>query len=94
MANSNNRVKDYNTVHHLVSRIAHRVYFLKNDERMDFLQEILRLGYSDYTLEQAGVTVTCRTETEGFETVDGTLQPMEGAAAYSASFAFTMELNH
>lgn len=41
MANSNNRIKEYNTVHHLVSRIAHRVYFLKDDERKDFL-EILR----------------------------------------------------
>ena len=42
MANSNNRVKDYNTVHHLVSRIAHRVYFLKDDERMDFLEMVRR----------------------------------------------------
>ena len=42
MANSNNRVKDYNTVHHLVSRIAHRVHFLKDDERMDFLEMVRR----------------------------------------------------
>ena len=42
MAHSNNRVKDYNTVHHLVSRIAHRVYFLKDDERMDFLEMVRR----------------------------------------------------
>jgi REP element-mobilizing transposase RayT len=41
MANSNNRIKEYNTIHHLVSRIAHRVYFLKDDERKDFM-EILR----------------------------------------------------
>ena len=38
MANSNGRVKEYGTVHHLVSRIAHRVYFLKDEERMDFLE--------------------------------------------------------
>ena len=38
MANSNGRVKDYGTVHHLVSRIAHRVYFLKEEERGDFLE--------------------------------------------------------
>ena len=28
MSNSNGRNKEYATVHHLVSRIAHRVYFL------------------------------------------------------------------
>ncbi|MBR4258018.1 MAG: transposase [Kiritimatiellae bacterium] len=38
MANSNGRNKEYETVHHLVSRIAHRVYFLKDSERMDFLE--------------------------------------------------------
>ena len=38
MANSNNRIKEHDTVHHLVSRIAHRVYFLKESERMDFLE--------------------------------------------------------
>ena len=42
MSNSNGRVKDYDTVHHLVSRIAHRVYFLKEDERMDFLEMVRR----------------------------------------------------
>ena len=42
MANSNNRIKEYNTVHHLVSRIAHRVYFLKDDERKDFLEMVRR----------------------------------------------------
>ncbi len=31
MSYSNNRNKDYETAHHLVSRIAHRVYFLKED---------------------------------------------------------------
>lgn len=29
MANSNNRSKETDTVHHLVSRIAHRVYFFE-----------------------------------------------------------------
>ena len=42
MANSNGRVKDYETVHHLVSRIAHRVYFLKEEERSDFLEMVRR----------------------------------------------------
>ena len=44
MANSNRRVKTYGTVHHLVSRIAHRVYFLKDDERMDFLEIVRRVS--------------------------------------------------
>ena len=42
MANSNNRIKEHDTVHHLVSRIAHRVYFLKESERMDFLEFVRR----------------------------------------------------
>ena len=42
MANSNNRIKDHDTIHHLVSRIAHRVYFLKESERMDFLEFVRR----------------------------------------------------
>ena len=42
MANSNNRIKEYETVHHLISRIAHRVYFLKESERMDFLEFVRR----------------------------------------------------
>ena len=42
MANSNKRVKKCETVHHLVSRIAHRVYFLKEDERKDFLEIVRR----------------------------------------------------
>ena len=42
MANSNGRVKEYGTVHHLVSRIAHRVYFLNDEERMDFLEIVRR----------------------------------------------------
>ena len=31
------RNKKYNTVHHLTSRIAHRVYFMKEEERNDFM---------------------------------------------------------
>ena len=42
MANSNGRVKEYGTVHHLISRIAHRVYFLKDEERMEFLEIVRR----------------------------------------------------
>lgn len=38
MGYSNNRTKEYDTIHHLVSRIAHRVYFLKDEERNDFVR--------------------------------------------------------
>lgn len=42
MSHSNNRTKEPETVHHLISRIAHRVYFLKDDERKDFLEIVRR----------------------------------------------------
>lgn len=42
MSHSNKRVKEHETVHHLISRIAHRVYFLKDEERMDFLEIVRR----------------------------------------------------
>ena len=42
MANSNNRIKEPETVHHLVSRIAHRVYFLKDEERDEFIDRMRR----------------------------------------------------
>lgn len=42
MSHSNKRVKEHETVHHLISRIAHRVYFLKDDERKDFLEIVRR----------------------------------------------------
>lgn len=42
MSNSNGRNKEYETVHHLISRIAHRVYFLEDSERMDFLEIVRR----------------------------------------------------
>lgn len=41
MSNSNSRNKNAETVHHLTSRIAHRVYFLKENERNDLL-DIMR----------------------------------------------------
>ena len=44
MAASNHRIKDYGTVHHLTSRIAHRVYFLKEEERNDFIEIMLRVA--------------------------------------------------
>ena len=44
MANSNRRDKASETVHHLVSRIAHRVYFLEESERMDFLGIVRRVA--------------------------------------------------
>lgn len=37
MSVSNTRFRDPNSVHHLVSRIAHRVFFLKEEERNDFI---------------------------------------------------------
>ena len=42
MSASNDRIRDYNTVHHLVSRIAHRVRFLKDEERNDFIEMMRR----------------------------------------------------
>lgn len=42
MSHSNNRTKEFETVHHLISRIAHRVYFMKDDERKDFLEIVRR----------------------------------------------------
>ena len=42
MSHSNTRTKEYETTHHLISRIAHRVYFLKDDERKDFLEIVRR----------------------------------------------------
>jgi len=42
MSASNNRVKDQDTVHHILNRIAHRVYFLGDDERNDFIEMIRR----------------------------------------------------
>ena len=38
------RNKEYNTVHHLTSRIAHRVFFLKEDERNDFVSLMMRVS--------------------------------------------------
>lgn len=37
MSASNNRIKAGETVHHILNRIAHRVYFLGEDERNDFV---------------------------------------------------------
>ena len=45
MSNSNHRITDYGTVHHLTSRIAHRVYFLKEEERNDFQELMLRVAH-------------------------------------------------
>lgn len=38
------RNREYNTVHHLTSRIAHRVFFLKNEERDDFIALMKRVS--------------------------------------------------
>ena len=42
MSHSNKRTKEHETVHHLISRIAHRVYFLTDEERGDFLEIVRR----------------------------------------------------
>ena len=63
-----------------------------HQERMDLLDEILERGLDNYTLEQAGVTISCRTEAEGFLLEDGKLNPQEGAERYFAAFTFTIEL--
>ena len=44
MSNSNRRNKEAETIHHLTSRIAHRVYFLKDDERNDLLEMVRRVA--------------------------------------------------
>ena len=38
------RNREYNTVHHLTSRIAHRVFFLKEEERNDFVSLMKRVS--------------------------------------------------
>lgn len=38
------RNKEFNTVHHLTSRIAHRVFFLKKEERNDFVSLMTRVS--------------------------------------------------
>ena len=38
------RNKEYNTVHHLTSRIAHRAFFLEENERNDFIDLMLRVS--------------------------------------------------
>ena len=42
MANSNHRHNEPDTLHHITSRIAHRVYFLKDEERDDLLGIVRR----------------------------------------------------
>ena len=42
MSNSSNRIKDFKTVHHLTSRIAHKVRFLQDEDVRNDLIEIIR----------------------------------------------------
>lgn len=44
MGVSNHRNHKANTIHHLVSRIAHRVYFLKDEECNDFIEMMRRVA--------------------------------------------------
>ena len=48
MSNSSHRIKDYNTVHHITSRIAHKVRFLQDDDVRNDLIEIIRRA-ADFT---------------------------------------------
>ena len=48
MSNSSNRTKDYDTVHHITSRIAHKVRFLQDDDVRNDLVEIIRRA-ADFT---------------------------------------------
>lgn len=46
MSNSNHRQKEYETVHHITSRIAHKVRFLQKEaERNDLVEMIRRVAY-------------------------------------------------
>lgn len=42
MSASNNRVSEHMTYHHLMSRIAHRVYFMTEEVRNDFIEMVRR----------------------------------------------------
>lgn len=42
MSSSNNRVHEYDSVHHITSRIAHRVFFLGESERNDIIEFVRR----------------------------------------------------
>ncbi len=44
MSASSSRNKECETFHHLVSRIAHKVFFLKEDERNDFTERLRRVS--------------------------------------------------
>ena len=44
MSNSNSRIKKPLTFHHIVNRIAHRVFFLRDEERNDFLAMLRRVA--------------------------------------------------
>ena len=42
MSASNSRIRDYDTYHHLMSRIAHKVFFMTDEVRNDFIKMIRR----------------------------------------------------
>lgn len=42
MSASNSRIRDYDTYHHLISRIAHKVFFMTDEVRNDFIEMIRR----------------------------------------------------
>ena len=51
MAASNHRIRETSTYHRLISRIAHRVYFMKDEERNDFVEMMRRVAeFSGITL--------------------------------------------
>ena len=44
MSSSNHRVKDKNPIHHVGSRIAHKVFFIEDSEKSDFLKMARRVA--------------------------------------------------
>lgn len=82
---------------HMVVLVSSYVWAQKDapllgNARMSLLSEMLRNGLGDHAYQQAGVSITVDTETEGFDVVDGKLQPQEGAEKYEASYTITLQL--
>ena len=44
MGVSNFRIRETATVHHILNRIAHRVFFLRDEERNDFIEMMRRVA--------------------------------------------------
>ena len=65
----------------------------KNKKKLVEMNAILsQLGIEVCSEAEAGVDIVIDTETEGFDIVDGKLQPQEGAKTHSASYTITLSL--